>query len=235
MENLHQNWITEKHTDFEYKKYVLLAFLKNTKEELEAQRLYPAVVYLREQYEYLIGLKASFELLESKLSKNIKSIDIHNYKIVYQSIFEDDKMIQDINNIIQFSIPLIEKQLYKANQIISNVEQHIDITPVGLTPLICKEGYLLLNTAHQMQTKVYTYQLTFYENSKVNYRGINTQFIGDFKKSISSTFEFIKLDLIRNNKNLPNPATYLVATEMTLPIEFTFLPVAKMKLAKLIN
>ena len=42
-------------------------------------------------------------------------------------------------------------------------------------------------------------------------------------------------DLIGNNKDLPNPATYLVASEMSLPLEFTFLPVAKMKLAKMIN
>jgi hypothetical protein len=41
--------------------------------------------------------------------------------------------------------------------------------------------------------------------------------------------------LIKNYKDLPNPATYLVVSEMDLPMEFTFLPVAKMKLSKMIN
>jgi len=235
MENLQQNWMIERHTDFEYKKYVLLGYLKKIQEEFEAQRLYPALDYLREQFDNLIKLKTSFELLENKLSKNIKSIDIQNYKIVYQSISEDDKMMQEINAILHFSIPLVEQLLQKANEMIKVVEQKIEISPVGLTPLVCKEGYLFLHAADQIQTKVYSYQLTFYENSKVNYRGINTQFISDFKRSITSTYEFIKLDLIKTNRNLPNPATYLVATEMTLPMEFTFLPVAKMKLSKMIQ
>jgi hypothetical protein len=69
----------------------------------------------------------------------------------------------------------------------------------------------------------------------VNYRGVQTNFISEFDKSITSTYEFMKLDLIRKNKDLPNPATYLVASVENLPLEFTFLPVAKMKLAKMIN
>lgn len=69
----------------------------------------------------------------------------------------------------------------------------------------------------------------------VHYRGVHTQFIYEYKKSITSTYEFMKLELIKVNKDLPNPATYLVASELSLPLEFTFLPVAKMKLSKMIN
>jgi hypothetical protein len=235
MENLPQNWLTEKHTDIEYKHYVLLGYLKMIRDEFEAQRVYPAIDYLKEQYDYLLGLKYSFQLLENKLSKNIKSIDIQNYKMVYHSVFEDDKMIQDLNTIVDFSIPLLEKLLEKGQRIIDSVEQNIEISPIGLTPLSCKEGYLFLSSAHEIKTMVYTYQLSLYENAKVNYRGVQTNFIIEFDKSITSTYEFMKLDLIRNNRDLPNPATYLVASEMSLPLEFTFLPVAKMKLAKMIN
>jgi hypothetical protein len=64
---------------------------------------------------------------------------------------------------------------------------------------------------------------------------MHTQFINDYDKSITSTHEFMKLDLIKNNQYLPNPATYLVVSELNLPLEFTFLPVAKIKLAKIIN
>lgn len=235
MENLHQNWLTEKHTDIEYKQYVLLGYLKNISEAFEAQRLYPAIDYLKEQYNYLIDLKSSFQLLENKLSKNIKHIDIQSYKMVYHSVFEDDKMMQELNAIIDFSIPLLEKLLEKGQRIIDSVEQNIEISPIGLTPLTCKEGYLFLSSAPDIKTKVYSYQLSLYENSKVNYRGVQTQFIDDYKNSITSTYESIKLDLIKNYKDLPNPATYLVVSEMDLPMEFTFLPVAKMKLSKMIN
>jgi hypothetical protein len=118
---------------------------------------------------------------------------------------------------------------------IDTVEQNIEISPIGLTPLTCKEGYLFLSSFDDIKTKVYSYQLSLYENPKVNYRGVQTQFIDDYQNSITSTYESIKLDLIKNYKDLPNPATYLVVSEMDLPMEFTFLPVAKMKLSKMIN
>jgi len=235
MENLHQQWLTEKHIDFEYKQYVLLAFLKKINDEFDAQRLYPALEYLKDQFDYLNAFKSSLNLLENKLSKNIKGIDIHSFKLVYQSIREDDKMMQDILSIIDFALPKIDHLLQKGCKMIDAVEQKMEISAVGITPLICKEGYLFLAAAQELQTKVYSYQLTFYENSKDNYRGMHTQFINDYQTSITSTYEFIKQDLIKNNKNLPNPATYLVITALPLPLEFTFLPVAKMKLAKLIH
>ena len=200
MENIHQQWLTEKHTDFEYKQYVLLAFLKKINDEFEAQRLYPAFDFLKEQFDNLNSLKTSLSILENKLSKNVKSIDIQNYKLVYQSVFEDDKMIHDITAIIDFALPKIERLLQKGQHIIDELEQKIGISPVGLTPLICKEGYLLLSTSHEIKTKVFSYQLTFYENSKVNYRSVHTQFINDYDKSITSTHEFMKLDLIKNNQ-----------------------------------
>ena len=235
MENLTQNWLTEKHTDMEYKQYVILGYLKKMSEAFEAQRLYPAIDYLMEQYDYLIGLKTSLTLLENKLSKNVKHIDIHNYKIVYQSVSEDDKMIQELNAIIEFALPKVERLLEKGQRMIDTVEQNIEISPIGLTPLTCKEGYLFLSSFDDIKTKVYSYQLSLYENPKVNYRGVQTQFIDDYQNSITSTYESIKLDLIKNYKDLPNPATYLVVSEMDLPMEFTFLPVAKMKLSKMIN
>jgi hypothetical protein len=235
MENLSQNWLTEKHTDIEYKQYVILGYLKKMSEAFDAQRLYPAIDYLMEQYDYLIGLKTSLTLLENKLSKNVKHIDIHNYKIVYQSVSEDDKMIQELNAIIEFALPKVERLLEKGQRMIDTVEQNIEISPIGLTPLTCKEGYLFLSSFDDIKTKVYSYQLSLYENPKVNYRGVQTQFIDDYQNSITSTYESIKLDLIKNYKDLPNPATYLVVSEMDLPMEFTFLPVAKMKLSKMIN
>ena len=88
MENIHQQWLTEKHTDFEYKQYVLLAFLKKINDEFEAQRLYPAFDFLKEQFDNLNSLKTSLSILENKLSKNVKSIDtiirLQNITKLYQ-------------------------------------------------------------------------------------------------------------------------------------------------------
>ncbi|HRG60212.1 MAG TPA: hypothetical protein PK323_14760 [Bacteroidia bacterium] len=235
MESLNQDWITEKHTDFEYKKYVLLGFLKKIADEFEAQRIYPALELLEFELQRLLLLKNALNLLEKKLSKGIKSIDIHNFKLVYQTVSEDDKSMLSINQILDFSIPLTESLLQKGLKKLAVLEQKMAISPIGISPLVQKEGYLFLSAKENNQTNVYSYQVTIFENSNVNYPGVHTQFIDNFQKSISCTYEFIKHDLIKSNHLMPNPATFLVACDENLPIECTFLPIAKLKLSKFIH
>ena len=235
MEALHNNWFIEKHIDFEYKQYIMLGFLQTIAEEFEAHRMYPAFNILEAEYTNLFGLKQAFKVLENKLSKNIKSIDIQDYKIVYRSVFEDDKMIKDINAILDFALPKLKQLVIEGNKILNDVEQKIAISQVGISPLRLKEGYLFFNSVREHQIEVYSYKLTFYENSTINYPGIKTQFVGDYQTNIAYTYEHIKHDLIRLNASLPNPATYLVASALDIPMEFTFLPLAKRKLARLIN
>ena len=56
-----------------------------------------------------------------------------------------------------------------------------------------------------------------------------------FGRNISTTFESIKGDMLRENKRMPNPATYAIETEMSLPLEETFLPIAKRMLVKYLS
>jgi len=41
MKKLPTNWLTDGLINFEYKKYLLLAYLKSVEEEFESKRLYP--------------------------------------------------------------------------------------------------------------------------------------------------------------------------------------------------
>ena len=77
--------------------------------------------------------------------------------------------------------------------------------------------------------------MSIFENPTINYPGLHTQFIDNYEKSISGTYEFIKQDLIKLNRELPNPATFLVASEVSLPVDYTFLPIAKLKLSQYIH
>ena len=55
------------------------------------------------------------------------------------------------------------------------------------------------------------------------------------KKTLSNNYEFIKSDLVAQRKNLPNPATYSIEADLTLPLEETFLPLAKRTLMKFVS
>ncbi len=114
------------------------------------------------------------------------------------------------------------------------VESQINIFPVGIMPLNTDEGYLFLKYAPDRETIVYEYQITIFENPDERYRGISTNYIGSYSNSIQNSFENIKRDLIRYHRKMPNPATYVIESELKIPLEETFLPMAKRTLVRFV-
>jgi predicted transglutaminase-like protease len=53
--------------------------------------------------------------------------------------------------------------------------------------------------------------------------------------TLANTYQNIKSELIRNKTELPNPAVYSIETDLSYPIEETFLPVAKRRFVKFLT
>lgn len=140
--------------------------------------------------------------------------------------------MQEIETILDFSIPQMEHYLKEGKKIYDFIEERLKIYPVGVIPLNCEFGYLFLKSGFSPNTEVYEYHITIFENPSEKYRGLHISYVATYEKSIMNTFESIKTDLLRFNKNLPNPAAYVIETEMILPFDETFLPMAKRTLVK---
>jgi hypothetical protein len=235
MEKLSDNWITEKHIDFEYKKYVLLAYLQHVSERFDETRLYPALSELVNHYRNLKALKENKQAMFDSFPEKLTQADFNNFKLVYEKLCEDDKLMQEIESIIDFSIPQFEKYLREGKKIYDFIESKISIFPVGIVPLNAEAGYLMLKSGKNSETRVYEFQVTIFDQPTERYRGIYLQYLSSYEKTLVNTYEHIKHDLILYNKNLPNPATYVIETELVLPIEDTFLPLAKRTLVKYIS
>jgi hypothetical protein len=103
---------------------------------------------------------------------------------------------------------------------------------VGLTSLYAQEGYLFVSQPPERETNIYRYQVTIFDNSNEKLRGIHTHLISTAERSFSNSYEQIKLNLIRQFSDLPNPATYLVVSRLKFPIVQTLMPIAKRLLIK---
>jgi hypothetical protein len=66
-------------------------------------------------------------------------------------------------------------------------------------------------------------------------RGIQTTLVETTERSLASTYESLKLILIRKYNELPNPAAYLVLSKLKFPYVQTLMPVAKRLLVKEIS
>jgi len=235
MESLNENWLTEGLIDFEYKKYVLLAYLKNVKTSFQRVELYPFLADLVFHYRNLMALKENKSLIFDRFPKQLSLDNLSNLEVNYKKMIEDDAIMQELESIIEFSLPQLKTSLDEGSFIYDYVESQCEITPVGLTSLYANEGYLFISQPPQKETDIYRYQVTIFDNSNEQLRGIHTHYVLKATRSFSNTFEQIKLHLIREYNDLPNPATYLVLSKLKFPMAQTLMPVAKRLLVKQIS
>lgn len=235
MAALTKDWITEKLIDFEYKKYILLAYLKEVSENFNGNKLYPSLSELIEHYKQVIAIKENKQNLLGTFPQRMQRIDLEKIRIIYEQMMEDDALMTEIENIINYSIPRFEHYLSEGKKIYDFIEEQLHVYPIGVIPLYPQQGYMFLKNGPKAETRIYEYQITIFEQPNIKYRGIHTQYLKSYKKSFTNTFESIKTDLIRENQQLPNPAVYAVETEMVLPIEETLLPLAKRILVKQVS
>lgn len=232
MNTLPINWLTEGLLDFEYKKYLLLAYLQAVKSEFGQHRLYPVFSDLIMHYRNLVQLKEHKQLVYEQFPQRISRADFEKLELIYQKIVEDDETMQQIEEIIQFAAPVFSETLEEGKELYDFVERHLEISPVGITPIYHDEGYLFLDTFAAKETQVYVYRITVFKNTYEQYRGIHTEHVQTIRRGLSLTHENLKVRLIKERKELPNPATFVVISKVPVPLEQSLLPIAKRSLVK---
>jgi hypothetical protein len=234
MKQLSKNWLTEKLIDFEYKKYMLLAYLSEVNSSFEQNLLYPHFADIIEHYKYLMALKESKKTISDAFPSRLSNISLENLELAYKKVVEDDELLKEIEQIIDFSIPQFEHSLKEGKHIFDFIENSISFSTVGLMPLNPDFGYLFINNANKL-TYIYEYRSTIYEGSEEKFRGLQTTYVDVYEKNFTTTYEYIKTDLLKRKRDLPNPATYALESSFEVPFNETLLPIAKRILMKVIG
>jgi len=235
MPKLSPHWITEKHIDFEFKKYTLLAWLQEVDRLFDQVRLYPPLAELVEHYRNAKALKENKQQLSDSFTQKLQGLDIENFKLLYEKAAADDNLMEEIESILDFSLPRFALALEEGKKIYEIVEKSTQIMPIGLVPLNSDAGYLFLRGGKSASTEVYEYEVTIFEQPDDKYRALHTTYVASYTSSFIHSYVSIKTDLIHGNAKLPNPAVYAVETEHDIPFTETFLPVAKRLLMRRLN
>lgn len=235
MKTLSETWFAEGYIDFELKKYTLLSYLQEINIGFRENKLYPQLADIIFHYNNMVSFRDNKKLLQDQFPKRLTGIQLEKLTLLYEQVIEDDELMKELEDIIHYATVKMQKTISNGTEIYEFVETKIIILPVGIVPLDNSEGYFFLNNGNQKDTLVYQYRLTIFEKHDEKYRGIRTDFIDSRYRSITSTYEHIKMDLIRKKSDLPNPAVYAIETSLRFPVEETLLPVAKRYLAKFIS
>lgn len=234
MKTLRPNWFFEDLPDFEYKKYVLLAYLQDVHHQFTETKLYPALSDLVFHYRNLTQFAEQKQALYNSFAERIAEIDWQHLRIAFSKVMSNDDLMDHLEEVVSFSIPELKKHLDEGKEVYDFIEKEIQLSPVGILPIYRNEGYMLVREGEAKEIKVFEYALQFFNHEDEQFRSVQTQYITSYKKSFVNTCENIKIDMIRHRKKLPNPATFAIESAFDFPLNESILPVAKRMLVKYI-
>lgn len=233
MTDLQKNWLTEGIFDFEYKKYVLMAYLQEIDNQFTQNRLFPHLKNLKFHFDSCIAIRSNKKRIRTSFPKNLTGIDVIEWKLKYEETVQDDPYLNELNYILDFAIPRFSQSIHDGTERFSEVEENVTISPVGIMPLRVEEGYLLFLHTFQPMVSIFEYQLALYDEMRERY--LKTQYRETVRIGLGNTISQLKIDLTRKNKSLPNPATYVVESKYEYPLHEALLPVAKKLMLKQMN
>jgi hypothetical protein len=235
MKTLSQTWFAEGYIDFELKKYTLLAYLQEVNNNFGENKLYPQLADIIFHYHNLVKFRDNKKFLQEQFPKRLTGIQLEKLQLLYEQMIADDELMEELENIIHYASSEMKGAIRNGSEIYEFVEQKIQIEPVGLIPLDNKEGYFFLGRGTSLSTLVYHYRVSIFEKHEENYRAIKTTYLTEWHRSIANTYENMKVTLLKEKKELPNPAVYTIETPLAYPVDETLLPVAKRCLVRYIS
>lgn len=235
MKTLSETWFADGYIDFELKKYTLLAYLQEINRCFNENKLYPQLSDIIFHYNNLVAFRENKKFLQEQFPKKVTGLQLEKLQVLYEQMIQDDELMQELEDIIQYSAGRLRTTITNGTEIYEFVEDKLTIFPVGLLPIETNEGYFFLSEGTYRSTRIYQYRLSIFEKHDEKYRSIKTEFIGQYERNMVNTYEGMKIQLIRNRKELPNPAVYCIETDLSFPVDETLLPVAKRTLVRYIS
>jgi len=222
--------------DLEKRQYVILGALKKISEQFQFYKIYPHLSRLIELRRILKEVIAGIYDLRSKFPKQISKLDWVNRVIEHEVIFTSGTDISSVEDLIEWALPRIENVIEEGVAIYEFVESELTVEQVGILPEYKDEGYLFVPDNQKKSLNLFRFEVSIFQNTHDQYRALKTQFLKYLEQDrIKLSPGSVKLDLIREESELPNPATYAFNTELDFPFETTIFPVAKRRLMHILN
>ncbi len=217
--------------DLEINQYKILNGLKEYGNLFNRKKIYPALDELINLHISLEQLMRQKNQMTGSFPKQIQEYDIKNKAIKYEILEKIKPNIEMFFNMVNWALPKIKDIIDEGIILYEFVEREYKIEEIGILPLYKEEGYFLLPDVKESVLQVFRFESSIFNSHKEKMRSLKTSFVKSIEldKGYRAP-ELVKLDLIRQYKDMPNPATFLCSSELDFPFQETMFPVAKRKL-----
>ena len=117
MSKLNSDWFVEGLQDFEYKKYLLLAYLQWVKARFDDAELYPAFSELILHYNNLVKFREGKDQFRNSMPKKLSGIDVEKLRLLYETDFPDDDSLREVEEIVDYSIPRVHRKVEEGKEL----------------------------------------------------------------------------------------------------------------------
>jgi hypothetical protein len=107
---LQLDWFYQTPLDFEHKNYLLLQYLKKVDDSYSEHHLSPYLLWTEKLLSELKTFEHNSNILESKIRRDIISIDLGKIKIIKEEVKKTDE-IKIVFEIVEYSTPLLQSKI----------------------------------------------------------------------------------------------------------------------------
>jgi len=217
--------------DMEKRQYTILAALIERRNEFLHSRLYPSLVELMDAREVLVKLAAEKNNISQSIPRQLKDVDWQTKKLVYENQDANIPDIERMFELIYWALPFIDATIEEGKTLYDFVDENVQLEGVGIMPVYTDEGYFFVPEHRASILHVLRYEMSLFTDEGHNYRAMRTNEVESVRQeTMRLALEDLKLRLIKQHRELPNPATFVCETDLDFPYAETMLPVIKRKL-----
>lgn len=225
------NLFTKVQDDLEKRQYIILAELKKMSGEFQYYKVYPHLSFLVDLHRTLNEVIGHISDLRNKFPKRISKIDWVNQTIEHDVVFVDGTDLKRVEELIRWAIPHIKKTIQEGVAIHEFVSEGLTVEHVGIVPNYRDEGYFFLPDNKAKKLNLFRFEVSIFQSAEDKYRSLKTKLLKSLKREYAEISpNSVKLDLIKEQQELPNPATFSFQTDLDFSFNNTILPIAKRKL-----
>jgi hypothetical protein len=233
MESLNLELFTGAVDDVERTQYQILAGLQQAQSAFEEQRVYPHLGRLVKLHGALLTVLKRSENFRTPETGHIAGIDWDEKSISYEWPELEDTEMAVVEDLIRWALPQIRTTIEEGRSVYEHVEDNTELETVGIVPSYVQEGYLMVPEHDEDVIHVLRYELSIIQEEGEKHRALRTVHCKTVSEDgLDVHPSNIKLDLLKERRDLPNPATYFSNTDLNVPYKETLLPVVKRRLIR---
>ncbi|MFW6347222.1 MAG: hypothetical protein ACOC2C_01260 [Cyclonatronaceae bacterium] len=228
---------TQVSEDFEKRQYLVLGSLKKARDAFEKQHLYPQLGQLVELYHHLQKILAGFEGMKQHGPQRIRSIDLQRGRIEFESALPEELDLEAVKELVRWAQPLINEAIQQGIEVYEFVDKKLSLDEVGIRPGYADEGYFFMPNTETGALQLFRYEMSIYTGAGERFRSLKTRLVKSLAQGKLAQAEpgALKMQLIREYPELPNPATFCFHTGLNAPFGATLFPIAKRKLMRYLS